>query len=250
MFLVLSKLLDLLLAPLTWALLLLGAGLLAHRRARLASCLVGAAAAVLLAFSAEPVAACLMRHAEASAVRTFRGEVTYDAVIVLGGMTDPSATRAVELNAAADRIVRGFELLRAGHARFALLSAGELYPEPGKPPEAEQLMEKLVEWGISADRIVVETRSRNTRENAIESARIVKARGWGTLLLVTSAAHMERALACFRASGLFPDALPVDFRGAVHAPSWLPRASALEKSTDALRELAGRRVYRWMGYSR
>ena len=249
-FIVLSKVLDLLVAPLTWALLLLAAALAFRRSARLASSLVGAAAAVLLAFSAEPVAAGLMRHVEASATRTFRDGVTYDAVIVLGGMTEPSAARTVELNAAADRIVRGFELLRSGRARSVLLSAGALHPAPDEPTEAEQLMAKLEEWGIGADRIATETRSRNTRENAVESARIVRERGWRTLLLVTSAAHMERALGSFRAVGILPDTLPVDFRGAVHEPSWLPRAAALEKSTDALRELLGRAVYRWARYSR
>ena len=78
----------------------------------------------------------------------------------------------------------------------------------------------------------------------------MKERGWRSLLLVTSAAHLPRALDCFRKVGLTPDALPVDYRaGGARAGGWLPRASALSKSTDVLRELAGRVVYRVAGYA-
>jgi uncharacterized SAM-binding protein YcdF (DUF218 family) len=97
--------------------------------------------------------------------------------------------------------------------------------------------------------VVLETASRNTHENAVESARIVAARGWRSLLLVTSAAHMERALGCFRKAGLAPDALPVDWRGERDRDAWLPRAGSLKATEDALRELTGRVVYRLMGYT-
>jgi len=248
-FIFLSKVLDLLLAPLTWTLLLL-AGAAVLRRGRAGWWLAVAAATVLAGFSAEPVAVRLMRFAERSAPNTFRPDATYDAVVVLGGMTDPSVGAGVELNAAADRIVRAFELARSGHARHVLLSAGALHPDPSEPTEAEQLSQKLRDWGIAPDRIVTETRSRNTHKNAVESARIVAARGWNDLLLVTSAVHMQRALECFHRVGIFPDALPTDFRAGGRDPSWFPRATSLEKSTEALRELAGRAVYRWVGYAR
>ena len=98
------------------------------------------------------------------------------------------------------------------------------------------------------DRIVLERGSRNTRENAVESARIVRERGWKTLLLVTSAMHMPRAAASFRAAGLDVDLLPVDHRAGEQAGNLLPRAEALERSTEALRELAGRAIYRAIRY--
>ena len=83
---------------------------------------------------------------------------------------------------------------------------------------------ELIDWGIAPERVVIEDQSRNTRENAVESARVARERGWKTILVVTSAFHMERALGCFRAVGLEVDALPVDQRG--YDPgwqSWLPR---------------------------
>lgn len=254
MFLTLSKILDLLLAPLTWALLLLGAAALLRRRPRLAWTSAGAAVAVLLLFSCEPVADALARAVERSAIRTDRPEVTYDAVIVLGGLVEGAATRAtgeLQLSGAADRLTRAFDVMRTGHARHLVYSCGLVDPKDGDVAEATLAARQLEAWGIPAERLVVEDRSRNTRENAVESARIVRERGWTRLLLVTSAAHMERSLGCFRAVGLDPDALPVDHRGGDgRGHGWLPRASALSKSTDLLRELAGRLVYRVMGYSK
>jgi uncharacterized SAM-binding protein YcdF (DUF218 family) len=253
-FLALSKVLDWLLAPLTWALLLLAAAALLRRRPRLAWTLAGLGAAALVLLSSGPVANVLVRLSERGVRSTYRPEVVYDAVVVLGGMVDTAASRAsgaTELDGRADRVVRAFELMRAGRARAVLLSAGITAPQPGDLTEGDRLAAKLVEWGIPPGQVVVEPSSRNTRENAIESSRVAAAHGWRTLLVVTSAAHVPRALGCFRAVGLEPDVLPVDFRaGDGRGEGWLPRAEALDRSTDALRELAGRAVYRLAGYSR
>ncbi len=255
MFLVLSKLLDLLLAPLSWVLLFLVGGLLLRRRTRLAVTLQGLALALLYAFSIEPVANGLMRLTEAGAVSTYRPEVVYDAVIVLGGGLDPGATERSgrpEYNAAPERILRGYELLREGRARRMLISGGSLDPRPEAVVEADVLARQLESWGIASEQLVKEGRSRNTRENAVESEKLIREKGWKTLLLVTSAAHMPRARGCFAAVGLRPDTLPVDVRASslpLRMASWLPRAGSFNASTDALRELAGRAVYRLRGWS-
>ena len=254
MFLWLSKILEWFVSPLSWALFLGLAAVLLRRRARAAWILGGAGLAVLLAFSNERVADAIQRAAERGARNTYRPDAVYDAVIVLGGMVDYAATRASgtpELTDAADRIVRGFELVRAGRARNVIVSAGVAFPRPGDVPEADILASMLARWGVPPGQIVVEAASRNTRENAIETGRVAAAHGWKSLLLVTSAAHVPRALGCFRAVGLEPDVLPVDFRaGDGHDVSWLPQAGALAKSARVLHELAGRVAYRVAGYTR
>jgi uncharacterized SAM-binding protein YcdF (DUF218 family) len=253
-FVYLSKVLDWFLTPLSWALVLLALAALSRARPRRTAALISCAALVLVGFSLDPVANALNRAVERGARSTWRPEVVYDAVVVLGGVVDEGASRAsgeLELDDHVERILRGWELLRAGRARAVLLSGGLAAPRPGDVPEADRLAMKLAQWGVSPSQVVVEASSRNTRENAIESARIAAARGWHTLLVITSAAHMPRALGCFRAVGLEPDALPVDHRvhDARHG-TLLPRARALAESSDALRELAGRAVYRAMGYAR
>ncbi len=246
----LSKALEPLLAPLAWALLLAAAGAILSPRRR-GKVLLVLAAVVLVAFSSDQVADRLMARVEAGARSTYRPDQVYDAVIVLGGMVDAAASRAsgeAELDEAADRVVRGFELVRSGHARNVLVAGGLVFPQRGDVPEADRLAAKLAQWGVPPDRIAVEPRSRNTRENAIESAKVAAAHGWRTLLLVTSWAHVPRALGCFRAVGLEPDVLPVDRRaGDGRGRGWFPSAAALQKSTEAIRELAGRAADRLAG---
>jgi uncharacterized SAM-binding protein YcdF (DUF218 family) len=254
-FVFLSKLLDLLLSPLTWGLLLGVAGLVLRRRPRWAVGLQGLGLLVLYAFSTEPVANGLQRWVEAGAVSTYRPDEVYDAVIVLGGAVDADATERSglpEYSPAVERILRGFELLRDGHARQVLLSGGTLDTRPGALVEAAVMERQLRMWGIPPERIVTEGRSRNTRENALESERIIREKGWKRLVLVTSAAHLPRALGTFEAVGLKPDALVVDVRAHDWHPRgawWQPRAANLSSGTDALRELFGRFVYRLRGWA-
>ena len=255
MFLWLSKSpLEFVVSPLAWSLLLAVAAALLRRRRRWAWSLAAVAFAVLDGFSNEAVADAIQRATERGARSTYRPDVVYDAVVVLGGMVDPAASRAsgeTELTEEADRIVRGFEVLRSGHARTIVVSAGLVFPVPGDVPEADRLAARLARWGVPPGQIIAEASSRNTRENAIQVGRLAAAHGWTSLLLVTSAAHAPRALGCFRAVGLEPDVLPVDYRaGDGRQRAWLPRARALAKSTRAIHELAGRVAYRLAGYTR
>ena len=57
----------------------------------------------------------------------------------------------------------------------------------------------------------LETKSRKTRENASESAISAKPTSTDTWLLITSASHMPRAVACFRAAGFPVLPFPVDY---------------------------------------
>ncbi len=262
MFFFLSKILDILLSPLTWALALAALAVPWRRRAlgkrrvlarkRIFAIL---ALVVLWAFSIEPTADFLWGGLEASAKNTMDPRVTYDAVVLLGGVVEE---RAVDeygqpaFNDNSERLTQVFELLKAGRARYVILSGASA---PGVRPEAgEPAVERaaLVRWGIEPERILVEDRSRNTRENAVYTAEIVRARGLSKLLVVTSAFHMARATGCFVKVGLDADYYPVDYRGTAHTwhpMSFAPRAKSLDTSVNALRERTGRVVYRLRGYS-
>lgn len=254
MFVLLSKILDLAASPLTWALLLVLLALLwVAKRPGWARALLALAALVLYAFSIDPVSQRLWARLESRAPSTFRPTPPYDVAVVLGGMVESGklGEGPPELSASAERILAAAELLRTGQARAMLITGGDVFPRPGRPPEAEVLAAWLRAQGLPADRIVVEGQSRNTRENALLSAPIIAGHGWKRVLLVTSAWHAPRALGCFRAVGLEPDLLPVDHR--VHESAgfvWLPRAARLADTTDALRELLGGAVYRARGWLR
>jgi len=253
-FFFLSKTLDALLSPLTWSVVLFAVGLLwpGARVGRGLWTLAGLA--VLLLFSFEPLANGLEGSLERSATRTYRPDVRYDAIILLGGLVDRSAASDQPgYNDSVERLIVTYDLLKAGHARSVIVSGGVLDPAVPTLVEADVLARQLADWGIAPERIAVEPKSRNTHENAVESQRIVQARGWTRLLLVTSAFHMPRAEGCFRAVGLSVDTLPVDYRAydpARFSGSWLPRAAYLERSTMALREWFGHAIYRVQGYAR
>ena len=259
MFFFLSKVLDLFASPLTWALVFFGAALFALRRERPRR----AAAATLAGFvvlwlaSLEAVSAALVRSVESSGQTTMKTDETYDVVVILGGMTDDEAgalAGAPSYGDAVERLLVGFDVLRIGRAKVALLSGGS--PRAGSLAEwneARVLGRQLEAWGIAKERLVVEEASLNTHQNAIEAARIAKERGWRKILLVTSAAHVERAAGCFRAEGVAFDTLATDFHAhpaSLTHVSWLPRADSLAQTTGALHEYTGRVVYRILGYAK
>ncbi len=252
-----NRIADVLLEPLFLALaLLLLSYLLSRRSPRVAFALPAIAFALLLAFSTPKVANALVRALEQPPLTTVKSDVTYDAVIVLGGGINgivTSQTGQIAFDEAVERVLTAFDLLRSNRAKNAILSGG-LWPGSGPTvkPEARLMATALEGWGIDPLRLALDERSTNTHENAVESAKIARARGWRRNLLVTSAAHMERAKGCFAREGLDVDLLSVDFisndPGA--SPSgWLPRAGALAGSTAAIRERVGRLVYRLRGWS-
>lgn len=251
MFFVLSKLLDVALEPLTYALALLAvAGLLARRRPRAAVGLVASGAAVLLVFACPALAASMARWAEADVKATQRPGV-YDAVVFLGGAVDFGGLTDGPLIPFGDNVERvhaTFAVLQAGEARVAVLSGTG---PKGQPSEAALVARQLQAWGVAKDRLILDETSVNTRENAVNVAALAQRHGLGSLLLVTSAAHMPRAQECFWAAGLSPDLLPVDRRAALSGPVGLwPRANALATTTRVLREVFGLHLYRWNGYGR
>ncbi len=256
MFFALSKLLDVLVDPFWWGLLSVGAGvgLLAHgARRRLGLGLAVGGLAAWVTFALPAVSNRLFAALEAGAVDTFDGRAPYDAVVLLGGAVSPLGSTRDEpaWNDNVERLLTVRALLVGGQAKVAIVSGGSLGSDTLRT-EAEYLARELVALGVPAEQVLVEPTANNTRENATASRALLEARGARRVLLVTSAFHAPRALGCFRAAGLEPDVLPVDWR--MRRPELdrhvAPRGEYLAQSGRALRELLGRLVYRVMGYTR
>lgn len=176
-----------------------------------------------------------------------------DVAVVLGGAVGPVGDPPVEnLEDASDRVLRAARLFRAGKVSRVLVVGGNLPWLAGSVPEAESIRDLLVEWGVPRDAVITETASQNTRENALFAADIVRERGWKRILLVTSAAHMTRAIGAFRGVGLDVIASPTDYGVVEVAPldllDFLPDAGALSQTSAVVRELVGRWVYCWRGW--
>jgi uncharacterized SAM-binding protein YcdF (DUF218 family) len=258
MFFVLSKIFDLAFAPLSWALLAVTVAGVAvwRKRPRLAMAALVGALVLLYAFSIEPVSNALQRSLERPPRTTMRAGVTYDAVVVMGGLVDVYATEPggpPSLDDNIERLLSAWDVWRSGRARAIVVSGGAPDPDVVPVVEARVLADQLAAWGVPRDKILVDDTAVNTRDNATHVSTLARPRGWKDVLVVTSAAHMARAKGCFEAVGLSVDTLAVDFRAydrRFYTGSVLPRASALAMSTGALREYAGRFVYRVLGYSK
>jgi uncharacterized SAM-binding protein YcdF (DUF218 family) len=261
----LSKLLPLLLYPLGLA-IGLQAIALAGRRRRWSPWLSGGSLA-LLWISARPFTArqLVWGLEERSAALTPSPLPSADAVIVLGGGLHPQLAprTSVEVNEAGDRLLTGVRLLRAGKAPLLLLSGGTVTFRSANPApaEAETARRLALELGVPEARLLLSDQARTTAEEALALRAIGQARGWRSVLLVTSAMHMPRSLATFqRRSGLQVVPVACDYllpaRSASGRPTaasllieLLPEAGALQLTTQALKEHLGLLVYRLRGWS-
>jgi uncharacterized SAM-binding protein YcdF (DUF218 family) len=149
-------------------------------------------------------------------------------------------------------VLHAARLYRAGKAPLVVASGGNPPHLGAEASESEDMADLLVEWGVPREAIVTEGASLDTRENAVGTARLLTARGLRRILLVTSALHMTRAAAAFRAAGLEVLPAPTDYQ-AVDAREvtwldWLPDAGALARSSRALHEHLGRVWYRLRGW--
>jgi uncharacterized SAM-binding protein YcdF (DUF218 family) len=176
-----------------------------------------------------------------------------DAIVVLGGISVALPPRlTLDLNSSADRVLHAARLYRAGKAPVVVASGGAPSWRGMVMPQAHPMAELLHEWGVPREAILMETRSLNTYQNAVETKRLLEGRGLGTVLLVTSALHMRRALAVCLAVGIDAIPSPTDIevvsRQTWTVLDWLPNAGALMGTTRALREYLGFVVYRLQGW--
>lgn len=263
MFFFLSKVLDVFLSPYAWALLLLAAAVpwrarpMDRRRSRRRRIFGAAGLGMLLVASLWPVSNALLFRLEHQTTSTYRADVAYDAVVLLGGVVDEEVSAVSgqpAYNDNVERVIMTHRLLRDDKARFVIVSGATENPKYAAYGESAMLARQLEDWGIAKGRILVEDRARNTRENAVYSQEIARARGFERVLIVTSAFHMARAEECFVAVGMKVDTLAVDYRAREHSggrlADWIPRARVLGVTSSMIREVLGRVVYRARGYGK
>ena len=169
-------------------------------------------------------------------------------IIMVGGSVDThiSLDRGqVTLNEAAERVTTVASLSRQFPRARILISSGANAGHSESAPlisEAALVRNLLVDLGVTASRIEFEEHSRDTLQNAEQSLLIAKPQSNETWVLVTSASHMPRAIASFRAVGFPVIAYPVDYR--TQGPVELRRAvRSLAEGLQAV-DLA---AHEWLG---
>jgi uncharacterized SAM-binding protein YcdF (DUF218 family) len=117
----------------------------------------------------------------------------------------------------------------------------------GGEPEA-RMMRSVLEGDLGTPVKWLETRSRDTAENAAFSRQILQAAGIDRVLLVTHAFHMRRAQAAFERAGFVVTPAPHSFLAGPAKFAWLqlvPTLDAIVTVRLAVREMLGLAWYRF-----
>jgi uncharacterized SAM-binding protein YcdF (DUF218 family) len=237
---VLKKLVAALLLPPASPLLISATGLLlALRRRGTGLALAGGGLLLLYALCTPALSGWLERSTYPAQAAASPGELAHAQVIVIlgAGTTDKLVDYGGQTvnGYALERLRAGAHLART--TRLPVLVSGGVVWD-GRP-EADMMKEVMDEFGVPVR--WVEPRSRDTADNARESAALLHAARLSRVALVTHAFHMRRSMEEFRRAGLEPIAVPTLIKraGNLEAADFIPGTRALQQSGAALHEWLG-----------
>lgn len=164
-------------------------------------------------------------------------------IVILGGGSLTLQVDGQEMDVLSDasimRVLEGGRLYHALDNPLVIVSGGTNERAGVINPESMPMRAILVDIGVPAERILLESSSQNTFEQALKLRPLLEAHGLEHFILVTSPTHMRRAVASFRAQGLDP----TSSASAQHSDGFLsdrcallPKNDALEASRQAFRE--------------
>jgi len=244
MFYIASKLLAFLIQPIIWIFILLVIALFYKSKRRK---ILIISISLFYFFSNSFIADEFARLWE---VKRFSPSLTYDVGIVLGGIADyDKITKTHNFNKNADRLMDAEQLYHKGIIKKIMLSGGNGLLFNDGYIESEAMRDYLLANKIPIKDIIIENNSRNTIENAMNSAQILKEKyNEGKFLLITSANHMRRAQLCFNKVKLETTAFPTDcttsYRSTGYDYILFPRVEALDRWRNLIHEWIGYIVYK------
>ncbi len=253
MFFVLSKIVGFFAQPsnILIALGLVGALLMATRFARAGRQFAVASIVLLAVFGLSPLANVLILPLEQRFPPWDTDRGAPHGIVILGGSFDTVVSGArgeIALTDAAERLTVVADLARRYPAARIVFAGGSGQLVFQGANESDLALRLFQSFGIAADRITLENRSRDTTENARFSKALALPQPGERWLLVTSAYHMPRAVGIFRKEGFAVEAYPVDWRTRGWSDIARPFATlgeGLRRSDIAVREWVGLLVY-WM----
>src|SRR5438477_2100646 len=232
-----------LMPPAVLILLSLAGALLALRWRGFGVVLVILSSAALYLLATPLVASTLLQQVEtgipeSADLTTAQAIVVPGASVHLGnGASAPDTLGPLSL----ERVVYAAEAYRRLHLPVAV-SGGRVYP--AQTAEAV-LMRAALDRDFGVPVAWSDDQSRTTYENALYTARLLSLERIATVVVVTQAWHLPRALWAFERAGLHAVAWPVprDFVRLRRIDDVLPSIAALHDSAYALHEVIGRLYY-------
>lgn len=176
--------------------------------------------------------------------------------IVLTGATLPyrEPNDRVYFGRGADRVTHTVQLYKLGLIKKILISGGSGRLMTEGEPEADKFKAAMMMMGVPDSVISIENETRNTAESAMAVKKMlnnlhIKSED---CLLITSAFHMRRSLACYRHQGVALEPFTTDFfahpREFYPDTLILPKVEAMGHWNKLIKEWVGFVAYKMAGY--
>ena len=252
MFFLLSKILLFIISPFIWTFTLLLFALFTKKPNRKRNYLIFSAIIVIL-FSNEFLFNEAGRKWEAPPTK-FENLDKYDYAILLGGFSSyDTAFSKVNFNDASDRFCQTLQLYHQKKVKKIFISGGSGSIINQELTEADKIKIFLISLNIPESDVVIEAVSRNTHENALNTAAYLKKHDpKAKCLLVTSAMHMPRAFGCYKKVGLNVTAYSTNFLTERRKFDFdilvVPKPYILSRWDSLIKEWIGYLTYKVMGY--
>ncbi|MGB0524612.1 MAG: YdcF family protein [Flammeovirgaceae bacterium] len=257
MFYVLSKTIYVLGMPMTWVLLLIGYSLFAKGRKK--NIIIGITFLFLYLSSTPQIVNRLMLAWELPGTPYQAITQPYDVGIILSGPVkhNKAPYDRVHIDKGSGRFLHAAELYHKGLVKTLLVTGGHQQIKKKMINEAVLIKKVLLQAGVPDSVIILEKQAKNTHENAKLSAELLRAQFPNQrYLVITSAFHMRRSLACFRSKkvqlavdGFSTDFYTTDPDKVSSFMSYLPNARAFDTFNVLAKEVMGYVVYKLVGYA-
>jgi uncharacterized SAM-binding protein YcdF (DUF218 family) len=177
------------------------------------------------------------------------------AIVVLGSGTftarDWNQNRLPVLDrVSASRVLEAFRVFRMTDAEWVVSSAGLVRPSDLEEPNGQTMKDALIRMGVPPSRVLLETASRNTHDEAVIVRGLLEPLPVEHVVLVTSDVHMRRSLGTFRAQGIA--AIPAIAHHPAPTMPWLlwvlPSRAGLDHAADVWHEILGIGYYAVRGW--
>jgi len=248
MFFILSKIFSFLLAPIIWIFFISIIGIftknIKKQKRRFLTAIL-----LLFFFSNGFFLSVIKLTITTKAVKIENLQRKYDVGIVLGGFSgyDEDFDR-LNFYKSSDRLWQALNLYNKKIIEKILISGGSGKLINNKYKEANFVKEYLLNLGIPEKDILIDNKSQNTYQNAINSAKILNSNS--KYILITSSLHMLRAKKCFKKAGLDVDVFPTNYNS-ISKLSFkdyaIPSSGVLFAWNEFLHELAGITTYKLTG---
>jgi uncharacterized SAM-binding protein YcdF (DUF218 family) len=175
----------------------------------------------------------------------------YEAGILLGGMMANALDGNAYFTGASDRFIQTVQLYHSGVIQKVIVSGG-LSPYKNGRAEGKSLQIELLESGVAASDIIVESASVNTYENGVFSKRLIDSLQLKpSFVLITSAMHMPRAEKVFKKLGVQVIPFPCDFKSTLKKTEFkdvvYPNIEVLNNWRYLIKEIVGTWGYQLTG---